>query len=78
MSDGTRKVTNVTEITGLEGDRITMQDIFLFKQTGLDSDGKVQGHFTATGAVPTFLEAGKVKGFNVDMSMFDPGRWVNN
>lgn len=78
LSDGTRKVTNVTEITGMEGDRITMQDIFVFKQTGCDAEGRVLGSFMATGAVPTFLEAGKARGMQIDMSMFDPRKGNGN
>ena len=56
LSDGTRKVVNITEIVGLEGDQITMQDIFEFEQTGVDAQGKVIGQFKPTGSVPTFIE----------------------
>lgn len=75
LSDGARRVMNITEVTGMEGDRITMQDIFEFVQTGIDRHGKVEGHFTATGAVPTFVETIQSRGLNLDMSMFDPRKW---
>jgi pilus assembly protein CpaF len=56
MTDGTRKVTAVSEITGMEGQVITMQDIFKFEQTGLDSEGRVRGLFRSTGIRPKFAE----------------------
>ena len=75
LSDGTRKVTNVTEISGLEGDRITMQDLFTFTQTGLDQNGLVLGRFDATGSVPTFIEEIKIRGLSLAMSIFDTRKW---
>ncbi len=72
FSDGSRKITSVTEICGLEGDQITMQEIFTFEQTGLDEDGKVLGHHKPTGSVPTFLEEIKARGMEIDHSMFNP------
>jgi len=71
FSDGTRKVSRVSEIVGIEGDRITMQDIFEYKQTGVDQDGKVLGSFQPTGAVPTFLEEMKTRGMDFDYSIFE-------
>lgn len=71
FSDGTRKVNRVSEIVGLEGDKITMQDIFEFRQTGVDSSGKVLGTFQPTGSVPTFLEEMKTRGMEFDYSIFD-------
>ncbi len=56
LSDGHRKVMSVSEITGMEGDTITMQDIFVFKRTGKDENGKVQGQFMATGMRPKCAE----------------------
>ena len=56
LSDGKRKVTSIQEITGMEGDIITMQDIFTFEQTGVADDGVVKGHFKATGIRPRFVE----------------------
>ena len=56
LSDGNRKVMSVSEITGMEGDTITMQDIFVFKRTGKDENGKVLGQFMATGMRPKCAE----------------------
>lgn len=72
FSDGSRKITSVTEICGLEGDQITMQEIFTYEQTGLDEDGKVLGHHKATGSVPTFLEEISARGMSIDRAMFNP------
>jgi len=77
MSDGTRKVTHITEISGLEGDRITMQDLFTFTQTALDQNGKVLGRFEATGSVPTFIEEIKIRGLSLAMSIFDTRKWTH-
>ncbi|MFC1498090.1 CpaF family protein, partial [Verrucomicrobiota bacterium] len=74
FSDGSRKITQITEIVGLEGDQITMQDIFDFKQTGVDEDGKVTGRLQATGSVPTFLEEIASRGLNIDRTIFNPSR----
>ena len=74
FSDGSRKVTHVSEVVGLEGDRTTMQDIFLFVQKGVDGQGRVAGQFQATGAVPTFLEELKARGMAVDFSLFEQKR----
>ncbi len=74
FSDGTRKVQRITEVVGLEGDQITMQDIFLYEQTGVSEDGKVAGRFAATGAVPTFVEDMRVRGIRIRHEIFDPGR----
>lgn len=56
LRDGSRKITSITEVVGMEGDTITLQDIFIFKQEGLDENGKVKGHFMATGVRPNFEE----------------------
>lgn len=76
MSDGSRKITNVTEIVGQEGDQITMQDIFEFKQTGVDEQGMVIGGIHPTGSVPTFMEEIKARGLTIDHSMFAPDKKV--
>ena len=70
MSDGTRKVTAITEVTGLEGSQIVMQDIFSFEQTGVDSHGRIIGAMKATGAIPTWIDQVKSRGIAVDMRMF--------
>lgn len=72
FNDGTRKITNIAEIVGLEGERITMQEIFEFKRTGVDDNGKVLGHFQPTGSVPTFIEEISSSGLTINRSMFDP------
>ena len=72
MSDGSRKVTAITEVTGQEGNQITMQDIFTFTQTGLDAKGRILGEFKPTGAVPTFVDQLKANGIAFDTKMFTP------
>jgi pilus assembly protein CpaF len=72
MSDGTRKVVAVSEIVGLEGQQIVMQDIFAFNQTGIDSKGRVTGTFKPTGNVPAFYQQLVSRGLKVDPAMFDP------
>ncbi|MDD4101614.1 MAG: ATPase, T2SS/T4P/T4SS family [Kiritimatiellae bacterium] len=74
MSDGSRKVVCISEVVGLEGQQIVMQDIFEFVQTGLDQRGKVMGGFVPTGAVPTFYENLKSRGLHIDPAVFDPAR----
>lgn len=74
LSDGKRKVIALQEITGMEGDVITAQDIFRFDQTGVDGSGAVLGHFRATGIRPKFLQRVKAYGVNVPDNLFDPSR----
>jgi pilus assembly protein CpaF len=74
LIDGTRKVVSMQEITGMEGDIISMQEIFRFEQTGIDADGKVQGHFCATGVRPRFADRLKMYGAAVPEDTFDPDR----
>ncbi len=71
MVDGTRKVVSVHEITGMEGDVVTMQEIFSFKQTGIDSKGLVKGRFVAGGIMPKFIEKFKVMNIPVPYELFD-------
>jgi len=71
MSDGSRKVIAVSEITGMEGEVITMQDIFKFDRTGLGPDGKVRGQFRATGIRPKCTERLAASGVNLPMDMFE-------
>jgi pilus assembly protein CpaF len=72
LSDGKRKVTSIQEITGMEGDVITMQDIFTYEQTGIGPDGTVLGHFRATGIRPRFVDRLRVHGITVSDELFDP------
>ncbi len=71
MSDGTRKVTSISEITGMEGDVITMQEIFLFEKLGITQDGKVIGRFRATGVRPKVCERLKTAGVHMPADMFE-------
>lgn len=71
FSDGTRKVSRITEVAGMEQDRITLQDLFEFNQTGVDHNGKVEGSLVPTGAVPTFVEEIGIRGIKFDRSMFN-------
>jgi pilus assembly protein CpaF len=72
FADGSRIITQVAEVTGMEGDVITMQDIFLFQQEGFDNQGKVRGRFVATGLVPKFYSELTSRGLKVNMSIFSP------
>jgi len=74
LSDGTRKMTSLQELTGMEGDVITLQEIFLFEQTGVSEQGKVQGKFHATGIRPKFSERLQAKGLALPTDLFDPRR----
>ncbi|HXW05805.1 MAG TPA: CpaF family protein [Vicinamibacterales bacterium] len=71
MSDGTRKVTSVSEITGMEGDVITMQEIFCFEKIGVTQEGKVIGRFRATGVRPKVCERLKASGVHLPPDMFE-------
>jgi pilus assembly protein CpaF len=74
MIDGKRKVTSIQEITGMEGDMITMQEIFAFRQTGIEEDGSVQGYFHASGVRPKFAERLRSFGISLPDAMFNPDR----
>jgi len=74
MSDGKRKVTGIHEITGMEGDMVTMQEIFKFEQTGVAPDGTVLGHFRATGVRPRFADKLAARGAPLADHLFDPER----
>src|SRR5687767_9784863 len=71
LSDGARKVTSVSEITGMEGDVITMQEIFVFEKLGLNKEGKVLGRFRATGVRPKMAERLLAAGITLPTSMFE-------
>ena len=70
FSCGSRKVTQISEVTGIEDDKIVLQDIFYFKQEGFDASGKVKGTFMATGWIPDFYQDLHNRGIDVDMSIF--------
>jgi pilus assembly protein CpaF len=71
MSDGTRRITYVTEITGMTGDVVSMQDIFVFEKLGIDVSGRVMGRFKATGVSPKFAEKLKKAGIVLPASVFE-------
>jgi pilus assembly protein CpaF len=71
LSDGSRRVTSISEITGMEGDIITMQEIFVFEKMGLSQEGKVLGRFRATGVRPKCAERLKAAGVHLPADMFE-------
>jgi pilus assembly protein CpaF len=77
MADGTRKVTSISEVTGMEQDVITMQEIFTFTKSGMDAAGKVMGTFKATGVRPKCAEQLGLAGFPLPMDMFEHVHRVN-
>jgi pilus assembly protein CpaF len=74
LPDGQRKITSILEITGMEGENLTSQEIFVFKNLGIGPDGKIQGKFVATGIRPRFMERLKVSGYSLPDDTFDPNR----
>jgi pilus assembly protein CpaF len=73
LRDGSRKVTYVTEVQGMEGDTIVLQDIFRFRETGDDHNGKVRGQLMPTGLIPKFVSRLEAHGQKVERSMFSSG-----
>jgi len=73
FADGSRKIVNISEVTGVEGSIVQMQDIFRYRQQGFDENGRVRGTFESTGRVPEFYEELRERGVNVDMSIFTVG-----
>jgi pilus assembly protein CpaF len=71
LSDGTRKVVKITELTGMEGEAVLMQDIFEFVQTGINAHGIVEGHFRATGVRPAFMQRLKAAGLTTEDINFE-------
>jgi pilus assembly protein CpaF len=71
MSDGKRRITHVTEITGMTGDVVAMQDIFVFERMGIDAGGRVLGRFRATGVSPKFVEKFKASGITLSPSVLE-------
>ncbi|RMH09611.1 MAG: CpaF family protein [Nitrospirae bacterium] len=74
LSDGSRKLTSLQEITGMEGEIITLQEIFTFEQTGLTPDRKVKGRFYATGVRPKFADKFRALGIDLSPDLFDPDK----
>lgn len=71
LDDGSRRVTYVTELGGMQGDVVILQDIFVFNQRGFDKSGKIQGEYQATGFIPKFIEILEKKGYNVPRGLFN-------
>jgi pilus assembly protein CpaF len=74
LTDGKRKLMSIQEITGMEGDMITMQEVFTFRQQGISEAGVVQGQFAATGVRPQFADRLRSFGIRLPEDMFDPTR----
>ena len=71
LSDGSRRVTHITEVTGMEGDMITLQDLFVFEKRGMTPEGTVLGRFAATGIRPKFYEKLLAAGIRLSPTLFD-------
>ncbi len=74
LTDGTRKVTSISEVVGMEGEIITLQDIFVFEKRGIDQNGKVIGEFRATGIRPKFADRLEVAGIDLPDDLFYSGK----
>ena len=74
LQDGSRRMTSITEITGMEGDVISMQEIFRYQRVGLTPDNKIIGHFTATGVRSAFSERFRMWGYDIPASIYEPFR----
>ncbi|MCA1774331.1 MAG: CpaF family protein [Paracoccaceae bacterium] len=72
LQDGSRRMTSITEITGMEGDVISMQEVFRYQRVGLTPDNKIIGHFTATGVRSAFSERFKLWGYDLPPQIFEP------
>ena len=70
LSDGSRKVTSVTEVQGMEGQMVTLQDLFVYRQTGVGEDGRVIGRMEPTGLVPGFMPRFAASGINMPPEVF--------
>jgi pilus assembly protein CpaF len=73
LSDGKRKILSISELTGMEGNVVTMQDIFIFHRQGVDDDGVVLGEFRSTGIRPKFVDQLRLAGIDVPASLFEAG-----
>ena len=74
LSDGSRRVVSVQELSGMEGEVVTMQEVFKFEQTGVDQNGKVKGRFRATGIRPKFAEKFQAMGIQIPNELFDAAK----
>jgi pilus assembly protein CpaF len=71
LSDGTRRIVSITEVTGLEGEVVTTQEVYRFKRRGVTPEGKIIGHFEATGVRPMFTDRLRVSGIELPARMFE-------
>ena len=72
LKDGSRRITHLTEVQNMEGDIVVMQDLYLFRQLGIDTDGKIRGKFQSTGIRPKFMERLEAAGINLPPEIFNP------
>lgn len=70
LSDGSRKILYITEVQGMQGEAVTMQDVFIFKETGFDKNRKITGQFLTTGLIPKFIQELKEKGVGIPKDLF--------
>jgi pilus assembly protein CpaF len=73
LRDGTRRITNITEVQGMEGDAIVLQDLFTFRREGFSADGRIIGHHEACGVRPLFMERMEAEGISFGWEIFEPG-----
>ena len=78
LSDGSRKVKSITEVCGVQGDVVTLQEIFRFKETGFDKNRKIIGQFQAMGRVPTFIESFEKRGIHIPRDLFTTQKAVSS
>ena len=71
LSDGTRRIVSITEVTGMEGEVITTQEVYRFKRRGVTPEGRIIGQFEATGVRPTFTDRLRVSGIELPSRMFE-------
>jgi pilus assembly protein CpaF len=74
MSDGRRRLVSLNEITGMEGDVVTMHEIFKFRRISTDAEGNIEGQFVATGIRPKFMDELETRGIRMAADMFNPNR----
>ncbi|MBO8137538.1 MAG: CpaF family protein [Desulfotomaculum sp.] len=72
LRDGSRRITHLTEVQGMEGDVIVLQDLYVFRQTGVDQDGTVKGYFQSTGIRPKFIDRLEASGIKLPPELFEP------
>ena len=72
FSDGSRKLTSIAEVASMHDGEIKLQEIFVYRRAGIDENGRIQGAYSATGVIPTFVEELRQAGIEVDMAMFVP------